>query len=71
MWHEYDRQYKGSCEIPWYWNVRACARVCVCVCVCVQLSRFEEGQQHELTSASENVPEGYAVGGFTFLTRIT
>jgi hypothetical protein len=41
------------------------------VCVCVQLSGFEEGQQHELTSASENVPEGYLVGGFSFLTWIT
>jgi CRISPR/Cas system-associated endonuclease Cas3-HD len=29
------------------------------------------GQQHELTSASENVPEGYLVGGFTCLTWIT
>jgi hypothetical protein len=40
----------------------------MCTCVCVQ---FEEGQQHELTSASENVPEGYLAGGFIFLTRIT
>jgi len=47
------------------------ARTHVCVCVCVWLSGFEEGQQHELTSASENVPEGYLVGGFTFLTPIT
>jgi len=43
----------------------------MCTCVCVQLSGFQEGQQHELTSASENVPEGYLVGGFTFLTQIT
>jgi hypothetical protein len=41
------------------------------MCVYVQLSGFDEGQQHELTSASENVPEGYLVGGFTFMTRIT
>jgi hypothetical protein len=51
--------------------VCVCARACVCVSVCVQLSRFEVGQQHELTSAREIVPEGYVVGGFTFLTRIT
>jgi hypothetical protein len=37
----------------------------------MQLSGFEEGKQQELTSASENVPEGNLVGGFTFLTQIT
>ena len=51
-------------------RVSMCVCVCVCVCasVCVQLSGFEERQQHKLTSASENKPEGYLVDRWLYFS---